>query len=503
LPDEVVIKADVRRRLLRVSFDWQTWQLHPKIGTPVLVPEPNIVSLFINEDVTMKICFALMALILMGCSSADKKKDGSLSESINLEVKEVKLDNGMTALIVPNHKLPIFSLYLFYKVGGKNEVPGITGASHFLEHMMFKGAKRFGKNSIDFIIEGSGGSTNAYTTNDQTVYYENLPSTQLPIMLEIEADRMENLLLDEDDFNKERQVVLEERKMRYENSPRGQIYLELMKNLYEGTPYGRSVIGEIPDLKSVSREQIQKYFKRFYAPNNVTLVVSGDIDPKEAEKLIREKFAKIPSSPSVEEDHKSLKDEDFVPRLSESKVIKRKGESPSPLFMLAFPSYKAGHPKGYPLDILSSILGSGRSSALINDYIFINKPVATRMYAVNQSLEKSGFFFIGGDLVSGIKIDEFREDLKKKLKSYCETEVTERNIQKIKNNYLVDLYSSLDTNAGLARFLGERQLLFGDWEFYKQELAMYEDVTVEEVKKACHEVFSQNSVFVSVWNKHK
>ena len=202
----------------------------------------------------------------------------------------------MIALIVPNHKLPIFSLYLFYKVGGKNEVPGITGASHFLEHMMFKGAKKFGKNTIDFIIEGSGGSTNAYTTNDHTVYYENLPSGQLPIMLEIEADRMANLLLDPDDFNKERQVVLEERKMRYENSPRGQLYLEMMQNLYEGTPYGRSVIGDIADLKSVSREQIHKYFKRFYAPNNVALVLVGDVDPKNAEKLIRERFGKIRST---------------------------------------------------------------------------------------------------------------------------------------------------------------------------------------------------------------
>lgn len=452
----------------------------------------------------MKIWFTLLTLILLGCSSTDKnERSRSLSESINLEVKEVKLDNGMVALIVPNHKLPIFSLYLFYKVGGKNEVSGITGASHFLEHMMFKGAKRFGKNSIDFIIEGSGGSTNAYTTNDQTVYYENLPSSQLPIMLEIEADRMENLLLDKDDFNKERQVVLEERKMRYENSPRGQIYLELMKSLYEGTPYGRSVIGDIPDLKSVSRDQIQKYFKRFYAPNNVALVLAGDVNPKEAEKMIKERFGKIPSSPSVEEAHNSLKDEAFVPRLKESKVVKRKGESPSPIFMLAYPSYKAGHVKGYPVDILSSIIGSGRSASLISDYILIDKPVATRMYAANQSLEKSGFFFIGGDLVKGIDVDTFRKDLIGKLNSYCETEITQRSLEKVKNNYLVDLYTGLDTNAGLARFLGERQLLFGDWRFYKQELSMYEDVTVDQVKQACHEIFSQKSVFVSVWNKHK
>ena len=451
----------------------------------------------------MKFLFPLLSLSLLVGSCATVKKEKTLAESINLDVEEVKLDNGMTALLVNNPKLPIFSLYFFYKVGGKNEVPGITGASHFLEHMMFKGAKKFGKNSIDFIIEGSGGSTNAYTTNDATVYYENLPSKELNMILDIEADRMENLSLDPDDFNKERAVVLEERKMRYENSPRGQLYQALMQNLFAGTPYGRPVIGEIPDIKSVTREQMHAYFKRFYAPNNVTLVLVGDMDSSQAKKMIREKFSKIPSSPSVEESHASLKDEDFQVSFNETKVVNQKGESPSPIFMMAWPSVKAGHPKGYALDILSSILGSGRSSTLINEYILIPKPVATSMYAAHQQLEKSGFFFIGGELVRGIKLEDFRKDVQAKLKSYCETEVTPKNIQKIKNNYLVDLYGGLDTNAGLAQFLGDRQMIFGDWKHYKKELEQYEKVTVEDVKALCHETFAKNGVFVSVWNKHK
>ncbi|MFP5386338.1 MAG: M16 family metallopeptidase [Bacteriovoracia bacterium] len=454
----------------------------------------------------MKFFFSLLVLsfFMLSCSTTEKKEEEkTLADSINVEVEELKLDNGMTALIVPNHKLPIFSLYFFYKVGGKNEVPGITGASHFLEHMMFKGAKKYGKNSIDFIIEGSGGSTNAYTTNDSTVYYENLPSKEMSMILDIEADRMANLALDPDDFNKERAVVLEERKMRYENSPRGQLYQLLMKSLFEGTPYGRPVIGEIPDLKSVTREQIHAYFKRFYAPNNVVLVLAGDVDSSEAKKIIKEKFGKIPSSPSVNEAHESLKDEDFKISFKESKVINRKGESPNPLFMLAFPTYKAGHPKGYALDVLSSILGSGKSATLINEYILINRPVATSMYAAHQQLEKAGFFFVGGELVKGVKLDDFRKDLQGKLKKYCETEITPRNIQKIKNNYLVDLYGGLNSNAGIAQFLGDRQMLMGDWRFYKTELELYEKVTVEDVKSVCHETFVKNNVFVSVWNQHK
>ncbi|MFL5784245.1 MAG: M16 family metallopeptidase [Bacteriovoracaceae bacterium] len=455
----------------------------------------------------MRLAF-LILFLFVGCSTGTSKKKSSssasgLTESIHLDVEEMKLGNGMTALIVPNHKLPIFSLYMFYKVGGKNEVKGITGASHFLEHMMFKGAKKYGQNKIDFLIEGSGGSTNAYTTNDQTVYYENLPTTELEKILDVESDRLENLLLDPEAFDKERSVVLEERKMRYENSPRGQLYLELMQSLFKGTPYGTSVIGDIPDLKTVSREQIHAYFKRFYAPNNLTLVLSGDVDPESAKKIIAEKFAPIPSSPTVKEAHESLKDEGFQPKLTESLVVAKKGESPSPLFMLAWPTVKAGDEKGYALDILSSILGSGKSSALINQYILTDKPMATSMYAAHQQLEKAGFFFVGGELVRGVKIDEFRNDLLAKMKSFCASEITARNIQKIKNNYLVDLYAGLDTNAGLAQFLGERELLFGDWRKYRDELALYEKVTVDDVKTACTHLADEKSIFVSVWSKNK
>jgi zinc protease len=448
----------------------------------------------------MRIWFLSFAL-LIGCSSI--KESGTLSESINIEVEELKLDNGLVALIVRNPKLPIFSIQTFYNVGGKNEVPGITGASHLLEHMMFKGAKKYGKNKIDFIIEGSGGSTNAYTTNDMTVYYENMPSSELEQILDIEADRMENLLLDNEDFNKERDVVLEERKMRYENSPKGQIYIEMMSAMFKGTPYGRSVIGEIQDIKSVSREQMYQYFKRFYAPNNAIIILVGDINISKAKDILKEKFGKISSSPTVEKAHKELKESDFLPKWKESQIVSKKGESPNPLFMLSFTTYKAGHPKGYGLDVLASIIGSGKSASLVKQYVLIEKPIASSIYASHQSLEKSGFFSVGGELIKGINLKEFRNDLVKKLNSFCDTEITSKNIQKVKNNYLSLLYSGLDTNSGLAGFLGEKQVTFGDWRFYKNELDIFDKVSVEEVKGLCHETFSKPSVLVSVWNKNK
>ena len=445
----------------------------------------------------------LLVLLIFTVSCSSVKEHKGLADSVNVDVKEVKLSNGMTALISPNPKLPIFSLYLFYKVGGKNEVAGITGASHFLEHMMFKGAKKYGPGIIDFTIEGSGGSTNAYTTNDLTVYYENLPNTQLDIMLSIEADRMENLLLKPDDFEKERSVVLEERKMRYENSPRGQLFMEMMAEVFKGTPYGTSVIGNIPDLKSVSREQIFAYFKKFYAPNNVTMVIVGDIKSSATRKMIEEKFGQIPSSPSVETEHKSLTENMFKTELKASHEVHLKGASPQPMFMISFPSYAHGHEKSYALDILGSVIGSGDSSFLKKRYTFVSKPMASSIYAGNYTLEKSGVFFIGGELMKGVKPSEFKDTVLKDLKTACDNEIDERAIMKVKNNYLLDIYKGLDSNAGLASFLGEAQTFYGDYRLYKKELQTYASLGVNEVKAVCHELVKEPSLFITVWDKNK
>src|SRR5690606_1475586 len=202
------------------------------------------------------------------CSHSGSKNEQELDQTeISLDVKTHKLKNGLKILVVENNKLPIFSYYSYYKVGGKYEVKGITGATHYLEHMMFKGAKKYGPGDFDRIVEGNGGSNNAYTTNDLTVYYENLPSKHIETIIDVEADRMQNLLLEPAAFESERLVVLEERKMRYENRDAGKLYLEMMLEMFKDTPYGTSVIGNIEDIKNVPRERMLEYFKEFYAPN--------------------------------------------------------------------------------------------------------------------------------------------------------------------------------------------------------------------------------------------
>lgn len=456
----------------------------------------------------MKKITLLMLLLLMSCShssknSSSKKNQDELNElSINVEKKV--LQNGLKILVVENHKLPIFTYFTYYEVGGKYERKGITGATHFLEHMMFKGAKKYGPGMFDKLVEGNGGSNNAYTTNDLTVYYENLPSENLNKIIDVEADRMENLSLVPASFESERMVILEERKMRYENSDRGKLYLNMMKNMFTGTPYGTSVIGDISDLESVSRDQIYNYFKKFYTPNNAVIVIVGDVDADKVFDEIEKKFGKIKPNKELDQVKKEIlsrKGFSFHGKYGTS--IKLKGTSRTPMFMLAFQGIKVGPREAYVLDILSSVLGDGESSYLSKAYVINKRPILSNVYAANYTMQESGVFFIGGQLIKGANRDWIRKDLFKKITKVCKGDFSERDVQKVKNQYLVGMISGLETNSGVAKFLGNEEVFYGDYSFYKKEMEIYNSITKEELVGACQKYLTSNkSIFLSIWDKN-
>lgn len=451
----------------------------------------------------------LALVVLVSCSSNQKsgyKSQSSQMDQISLDVKKRVLKNGLTILLVENDKLPIFSYYTYYRVGGKYETEGITGATHYLEHMMFKGAKKYGPGEFDKLVEGNGGSNNAYTTNDLTVYYENLPSEHIQKIVDLEADRMQNLALETTSFEKERNVVLEERKMRYENSDRGKLFLKMMKEVFAGTPYGTSVIGKIQDIKSVSRDQMMDYFKKFYTPNNAIIVIVGDIDSDEVFDKIEEKFGQIPANKDLALIKSQILDKrnGFEFKGAFNRWVKLNGTSPMPNFMLAYKGIKIGPRDAYILDILSSILGSGESSYLNQNFVMSRNPMMSNIYAANYTLQDSGVFFVGGQLLKGKSIKNTKNVLTKKIVSSCYDAINERSLQKVKNQYLVQMLSGLDTNAGVARFIGDREVFYGDYSFYNKEYAIYNSVSMAELKLACEKYLKkENSIFLSIWNQHK
>jgi len=446
----------------------------------------------------------LILFLLSSCAQMDKKTSQGNGEDINLEVFKASLDNGLRVLIVENHNLPIFSYYTFYDVGARYERKGQTGASHFLEHLMFKGAKKYGPGKFDTLIEGNGGSTNAFTTFDSTVYYENLPVKSLEMIIDMEADRTVNLLLDPKTFESERKVVLEERKLRYENSPGGKLYLTMMQNVFKGTPYGGSVIGNKKDVETISRKEVHKYFKKYYAPNNAILLIVGDVDARSTFNMVKKYYGELSASKDLEKLKAPLDKIDLYQQKGRvPREIKIHANSPTPQFMMAFKSFPMGKKEAFVLDMLSSILGDGESSYLNQKYVQNRSPYLSRVGVSNYTLKHNGVFFISGHLLRKTNLNKFKRRLTRDSKKFCREGITERALQKTKNQYMISYYEQLQSNAGVARFLGFRENFFGDYNYYKKELDIYNSMTIQDVMSACKSLFKNNrGMFLSVWNKH-
>lgn len=442
-------------------------------------------------------------------SSASVLSEKGMNDfKLDLKVHKEILKNGLRIILVEDHRLPIVAYATFFDIGGRHETKGNTGASHFLEHLMFKGAKKYGPLKFDSMIEAMGGSTNAYTTFDNTVYYQSFPAAHLETIVDLEADRMQNLLLEPTAFESERLVVLEERKFRYENSPQGKLYLSMMRAMFEKSPYGGSVIGDVEDLLALNRDQVRTFFKSYYAPNNAVLVVVGDLKVPETLKWINERYGDIPFSPEVE----LLKKDKDRPEIYSGKPryqreVKLNGNNPNTLFMLSFPGDPLGTRKAFVMDILSSILGDGESSYLYQNFVVGKKPKFSEVSASNYNLKYSGLFFVSGQLLDGTKEQGLNQELLTTLRSACYQKskvLTERNLQKTKNQLLTDYYQDIQTNFGLATFLGVRENFFNDYAYYQKELSTYASISLSEVRNTCLELFnSKKSIYLTINNKTK
>ncbi|WP_127715757.1 pitrilysin family protein [Halobacteriovorax sp. HLS] len=457
-----------------------------------------------------KINLTLLILVtglLVSCSISKTSSSNSMAVSgseLNLDVKKYTLDNGLRLLVVENKQLPIYSYFTFYDVGGRYETAGTTGATHFLEHMMFKGAKKFGPGKFDTFIESNGGSTNAYTTFDSTVYHQDMPSHTLSKMIEMEADRLSAVLLEEKAFEKERAVVLEERKYRYENSPRGLLFQEMMQNVFEGTPYGGSVIGSESDVKNLKIPEMRKFFDQFYTPDNAIVVIVGDVDADEVYSMVKDHYGDLKKSEGLEEFKKKMDSKErYAHRGRYKREVKLKAQAPNPVFSIAYKGMKIGETDAFVLDILSSILGDGDSSYFNELYVRNKKPLLSSIGAANYTLKNNGVFFFSGELLSKTNLKKFKRRIVRDIARSCDHAITERTVQKTKNQYMVQYYNGLTSNNGVASFIGMRESFFNDYRFYHKELEIYKNITTEQVKKACKKVFANNEyIFLSVWDKH-
>jgi zinc protease len=390
-------------------------------------------------------------------------------------VVEACLPNGLKIRLLPNAAVPTCSYYTFFRVGARNERPGITGISHLFEHMMFNGAKKYGPGQFDRVLESSGGTSNAYTSNDLTVYYEDFMAEALPTVMDLESDRMRSLQVTPKMLESERQVVMEERRLRVDNEIAGLMDEELSTLVWKAHPYRWPVIGWMKDIENIRREDCLDYFRTYYAPNNATLYISGDFDSKEALKLLKKYYGAIKAGPGAP---KVL---DAEPEQKGERRANIRHPAQSPSVLVAWRGPEATHPDTLTLDVLQYVLAVGQGSRLTKKLVFEKEAVVGVSVDWTWRLDP-GSFVVSLELKPGGDPAEAEALLYAELAHIATHGPDAREVEKARNNLSAHLLRELATNNGRAHALGTYEVTLGDW---RQGLALasrYEGITPEHVK---------------------
>ena len=414
---------------------------------------------------TKKIVIAyLIALLFAGSASA-------------LPINEFTLDNGLKVLIVEDHKAPTATFQVWYKVGSRNEKTGKTGLSHLLEHMMFKGTKNHGPKTFAQTIQRAGGTDNAFTSKDYTGYFELLASDRINLPIELEADRMQNLILTKESVLSERDVVMEERRMRYEDDPQNFVMEEVFAAAFKNHSYRWPVIGWMSDLKTLNPDDLINHYKTYYAPNNAVIIVVGDVNQQEIMEKIRAAFGSIPAGPSLTEVTAEEDEQKGERRI----YVKKEAELPYVLSVYKVPNIT--HEDGFALDVLGSILSDGKSSRLYRSLVY-EKQIAISAWAGYEGLYKDPFlFFSGATAGQGKKIEDVENAMLGEIEKIKNEFPSAQEVQKAKNQVEASFIMQQDSIYMQARTIGSFEMTVG-WRFIDRYLDGIRKVTAEDVSRA-------------------
>jgi zinc protease len=393
-----------------------------------------------------------------------------------VNVKEYSLDNGLKVLVVEDHKAPTATFQIWYRVGAVDEKIGKTGLSHLLEHMMFKGTSKYGPKTFSQTIQRAGGTDNAFTTREYTAYFELIASDRIGLPIEMEADRMKNLALTPASVMSERDVVMEERRMRYEDDPQNLVHEEVMAAAFKNHPYRWPVIGWMSDLKTLNPEDLINHYKTYYAPNNAVIVVVGDVDPADVLSKIREAFGNIQRGPAIKE-VEAGEDSQY----GEKRVyVKKEAELPYILSVYKVPDIKGED--GFALEVLAGILSGGKSSRLYNSLVY-EKQLALSAWASYEGLHRDPFLFYAGATAShGEKMEDVEMALLDELDRIKKAAPSEREVQKAKNQIEASFIMEQDSIYMQARTIGAFEMI-GGWKLIDKYLEGVRKVTSEDVRR--------------------
>ena len=417
-----------------------------------------------------------LAVFTLSLSAAFKKED----------VKVHKLDNGLKVLLVEDHNIPSVALYTFFRVGSRNERPGLTGVSHFIEHMMFNGTAKVGPGEFDRRMEFQGGRNNAFTSDDMTGYTDWFPPAALEAMIEMEADRIQGLALVPEVFESERGVIASERRLGVENDNDAILNENVRATAIMAHPYHWDVIGWMSDILSWRRDEVMAYYRTYYAPGNAVLIVVGDIDPVKTLELIQKYYGPIKASPApppvstVE-----------PPQMGTKTVIIRK-EAQAPSFLAVWHAPSAKDADYLPLAILAKPLLEGESSRLYRRLVREEELAIDVGGGIQETIDPL-LFSIDVKPRPGVDLDKIDRIIEEELAKVKTEGITPQEYAKAMNIIRNDFYMSLQTISGKASQLASTELLYGDFARLFSVMDDFAAVKIDRIKEAAGKYFTDNN----------
>ena len=407
------------------------------------------------------------------------------------------LPNGLKVIFSEDHSTPIVHVSVWYHVGSKNERPGRTGFAHLFEHMMFKGSKNMEPESHTSIIASIGGQSNAYTTEDTTVFWQTLPQHFLPLALWMEADRMATLRVDDDAFKREREVVKEERRMRIENQPYGRLTEIIYDQTFSAHPYKHPTIGSMADLEAASVADVREFHDTYYVPENATLTIVGDFDPALTLQLVTKYFGRVPKA--TRPVPRDLAKE--PPHTKERRVTIEEAW-PLPVVVVAHHIIYDGHPDSYPLHIVGKVLSDGQSARVTKSLVY-DKQLAASAFASGNIQEDPSLFYAVAIVQPGHTTAEAEKALIEELERLKREPITPRELQRAKNQFARDYIIGRESIQEKALHLAHGAVIHNDITTADGEFDIFQNVTTADVQRVARTYFTAENRLVLTVNAKK
>jgi zinc protease len=412
-----------------------------------------------------------------------------------IKYEKFTLPNGLEVLVHEDHSTPIVAVDTWYHVGSANEKPGRTGFAHLFEHVMFMGSVNAHTGEFDKLLESAGANNNGSTTEDRTNYYETGPSNMLPLALWLDADRMGWLLptMDQAKLDAQRGVVKEERNQRVDNVPYGRANETIAAAMYpKSHPYSWPVIGSMADLSAASVDDVKDFFRLYYAPNNATLVIAGDVRPDSVKALVTKYFGDIPRNPNVPPRPKV----ELVTRTTDTTLV-LEDKVQLPQIWYAWPTIPAYHADEAALDHFAAILGGGRTSRLYRRLIY-DLQIATDVRAQHPTGKLAGQFVIIATPAPGHTPAEVAKVINDELAKVLNEGVTDAELERVRNSRRASFLNSLSSILGKAEQLNNYNDMVGNPDYVQEDVARYDRVTRPDIQRIAKQYLSRGKVVLTV-----